>query len=211
MGADFGHLADEVADLDLGGANFLHVDVMDGQFVPNITFGAVVIRCLRKLTQLPLDVHMMVVEPERHLKAIAEAGADIITVHCEATRHLQRTLSEIRKLGRKAGVALNPSTPPSVLEYIMGDIDVVVVMTVNPGFIGQSFLSGVLPKITEVRRMVEQRGLDIRIQVDGGVNQATAASVVSAGGDRLVAGAAIFDSKDRKEAIKRLRDAAQSA
>jgi ribulose-phosphate 3-epimerase len=158
---------------------------------------------------MPVDVHMMVLEPERHLRAVADAGADIITVHAEATTHLQRTLSDIRNLGKKAGVALNPSSSPSVLEYILADIDVVLVMTVNPGFSGQSCLPHIVPKISAVRRMVQQSGFDIRIQVDGGINANTAASVVRAGADILVAGAAIFDNGDRCDAIKHLRDAAQ--
>ena len=211
LGADFGHLADEVAALGEGGADLIHVDMMDGRFVPNLTFGAVIIRQIRRTTQLPIEVHMMVLEPERHLSVVADAGADIITVHAEATIHLQRTLSEIRNLGRKAGVALNPSTSPSVLEYILADIDVVLVMTVNPGFSGQSHLPHVVPKISSVRQMVQQSGFDIRIQVDGGINPKTAAGVVRAGAETLVAGAAIFDCSDRHDAIRQLRDAAQLA
>jgi ribulose-phosphate 3-epimerase len=153
---------------------------------------------------------MMVQEPERHLKAMADAGADIITVHAEATIHLQRTLREIRDLGKRAGVALNPSTSPSVLEYILSDVDVVLIMTVNPGFLGQSFLPGIVPKIRDVRRVVQQSGFDIRVQVDGGVNQSSIASVVRAGTDTVVAGAAVFGETDRGAAIRRLREAAVS-
>jgi ribulose-phosphate 3-epimerase len=211
LGADFGHLANEVAALSEGGADLVHVDMMDGRFVPNLTFGAVIIRQIRRTTQLPVDVHMMVLEPERHLRAVAEAGADIITVHAEATTHLQRTLSEIRNLGKKAGVALNPSTSPSVLEYILADIDVVLVMTVNPGFSGQSCLPHIVPKISSVHQMIRQCGFDIRIHVDGGINPKTAASVVRAGAETLVAGAAIFEASDRRDAIRQLRDAAQMA
>jgi ribulose-phosphate 3-epimerase len=207
--ADFGHLADEVVALGEGGADLIHVDVMDGRFVPNLTFGAVVIRQLRRSTQLPVDVHLMVLEPERHLRAVAGAGADIITVHAEATTHLQRTLTEIRDLGKKAGVALNPSTSPSVLEYVLADIDVILVMTVNPGFSGQSCLPHIVPKISSVRQMVQQSGFDIRVQVDGGINPSTAAGAVRAGADILVAGAAIFGSSDRRDAIRQLRNAAQ--
>ena len=210
LGADFGHLADELADIAAGGADLVHVDIMDGRFVPNITFGPVIVRHLRKLTELPLDVHMMVVEPERHLRAIAEAGADMITVHCEATVHLQRTLSDIRALGKKVGVALNPSTPTSALEYILADVDLILVMTVNPGFMGQLFLPHVVPKITEIRQMVKERGFDIRIEVDGGISAETAPVVSRAGAEILVAGAAIFNQHDRHEAIGRLRAAAQS-
>jgi ribulose-phosphate 3-epimerase len=209
LGADFGHLAEEVANVAAGGADFLHVDVMDGRFVPNITFGPVIVGHLRKLTDLPLDVHMMVLEPERHLRAIAQAGADIISVHCEATVHLQRTLSDIRALGKKAGVALNPSTPASALEYILADVDLILIMTVNPGFMGQSFLPRIVPKIAEVRRMVKECGLDIRVEVDGGINPSTAPAVSRAGAEILVAGAAIFDDVDRRAAIGRLRAAAQ--
>jgi len=183
--------------------------MMDGRFVPNLTFGAVIIRQIRRTTQLPVDVHMMVLEPERHLHVVADAGADIITVHAEATTHLQRTLSEIRNLGKKAGVALNPSTSPSVLEYVLADIDVILVMTVNPGFLGQSCLPYIVPKISSVRQMVQQSGFDIRIQVDGGINPKTAAGVVRAGAETLVAGAAIFDCNDRRDAIRQLRNAAQ--
>ncbi len=209
LGADFGHLAEEIANLTASGADLLHVDVMDGRFVPNITFGPVIVRQLRKLTELPLDVHMMVEEPERHLRAIAEAGADTITVHCEATVHLQRTLSDIRALGKKAGVALNPSTPASVLEYILADVDLILVMTVNPGFMGQPFLPRVVPKIAEVRRMVKECGFDIRVEVDGGISSKTAPIVSRAGAEIIVAGAAIFDEVDRRGAIARLRAAAQ--
>ena len=211
LGADFGHLADEVTALCEGGADLIHVDMMDGRFVPNLTFGAVIIRQIRRTTQLPVDVHMMVLEPERHLHVVADAGADIITVHAEATAHLQRTLSEIRNLGKRAGVALNPSTSPSVLEYVLADIDVVLIMTVNPGFSGQSFLPHIVPKISSVRQMVQEGGFDIRIHVDGGINPKTAAGVVRAGAETLVAGTAIIDCSDRRAAIRQLRDAAQLA
>jgi ribulose-phosphate 3-epimerase len=210
FGADFGHLADDIAAVTGGSADLLHVDVMDGRFVPNITFGPVVLRHLRALTHLPLDVHLMVFEPERHLHAVAQAGADIITVHCEATVHLQRTLSDIRALGKRAGVALNPSTPASALEYVLPDVDLILVMTVNPGFLGQSCLRHIVPKIAQVRQMVQASGLDIRVEVDGGINPETAPLVVRAGADILVAGAAVFDTPDRAAAIARLRAAAQS-
>lgn len=207
MGADFGHLADAVAEIREGGADIIHVDVMDGRYVPDITFGPMVVRHLRRLTELPLDVHMMVVEPERHVRAMAEAGASSITVHAEASVHLQRTLSEIRALGKKAGVALNPGTPASSLQYVLHDVDLVLVMTVNPGYLGQSFLPHVVPKITEVRRMVEAQNLDVCIAVDGGIGPKTAGAVVRAGAELLVAGSAVFNHADKRQAIQEIREA----
>lgn len=205
LAADFGRLAEEVLDVERAGADLIHVDVMDGNFVPNLTVGVDILRAVRRATSLPLDVHMMAIEPERHIAAFADAGADIITVHAEATVHLQRTLHEIRKRGKRAGVALNPHTPESVLRYVLADIDLILVMSVNPGYTGQVFLPQVLPKIAAVRGLVQTSGFDIRIEVDGGIGPETVALVTHEGADVLVAGAAVYRSSNRREAIERLR------
>jgi ribulose-phosphate 3-epimerase len=208
LSADLGKLADEVREVEAAGADWIHVDVMDGRFVPNITLGPVVVAPLRKVTRLPLDVHLMIVEPERYVEAFAAAGADVISVHVEACTHLQRTLAEIRRLGKRAGVVLNPHTPESAIEYVLGDVDLVLVMSVNPGFGGQEFLPAVLPKITALRRRIEHTGRAIDLAVDGGVTPATAGSVVRAGANVLVAGSAVFGRPDRGAAIAELRRAA---
>ena len=205
LAADLGRLADEIADVATGGADLIHVDVMDGNFVPNLSLGPDIVRSIRKATTLPIDVHMMVMDPERHIGAFAAAGADIITVHVEATTHLQRTLLVIRQLGKRAGVALNPHTSESALQYVLSDIDLILVMTVNPGFSGQAFLPGVLPKISNVRRLVSESNQDISIEVDGGISPQTAPAVASAGADILVAGAAIYTTRDRRKAIESIR------
>jgi ribulose-phosphate 3-epimerase len=209
LSADLGRLADEIADVERAGADWIHVDVMDGRFVPNITLGPVVVRAARAATRLPLDVHLMIVEPERYLEAFAEAGADVISVHVEACVHLQRTLAEIRRLGKRAGVVLNPHTPESSVSYVLGDVDLVLVMSVNPGFGGQSFLPAVLPKIAALRAMIDARGLEIDLEVDGGVAPETAKRVVDAGARVLVAGSAVFGHGDRRASIAALRAAAR--
>jgi ribulose-phosphate 3-epimerase len=208
LGADLGRLAEEVAQVEAAGADWIHVDVMDGCFVPNITFGPAIVEHVRKLTKLPIDVHLMIVEPERHLGAFAKAGADVLSVHVEACRHLQRTLSHIRELGKRAGAVLNPHTSEDSLRYVMPDLDLVLVMTVNPGFGGQAFLPGVVPKIRRVRELIDASGYAIDLEVDGGVAPATAKEVVDAGARVLVAGNAIFGARDRAAALGALRAAA---
>ncbi len=207
LSADIARLGDEVADVERAGADWIHVDVMDGRFVPNITLGPLVVSALRKVTQLPLDVHLMIVEPERYVEAFASAGADTISVHVEASPHLQRTLAEIRRLGKRAGAVLNPHTPEGSLEYVLDDLDLILVMSVNPGFGGQAFLPSVLPKIERLRQLVEARGLSIDIEVDGGVTADTAPRVVAAGANALVAGSAVFGRPDRAAAINAIRAA----
>ena len=208
LSADLGRLADEIHDAEVGGADWIHVDVMDGRFVPNITLGPIVVSAARRATKLPLDVHLMIVEPERYLEDFAEAGADVISVHEEASIHLQRTLSRIRALGKRAGVVLNPHTPEVALDYVLEDVDVILVMSVNPGFGGQSFLPSQLRKLAALRKKIDERGLAIDLEVDGGVTPATARQVVDAGARVLVAGSAVFGKPDRARAIADLRAAA---
>jgi ribulose-phosphate 3-epimerase len=207
LSADFARLGDEIADVERGGADWIHVDVMDGHFVPNITLGPLVVEAIRPHTKLPLDVHLMIEEPDRYIPAFAQAGADLISVHVEACRHLHRTLHLIKEQGVKAGVVLNPATPLATIEHVLDKaLDLVLLMTVNPGFGGQKFISAVLPKIRSLRAMADQRGLGgLHIEVDGGVNETTAPLVAEAGADVLVAGNAVFAEPDRAEAIHRLR------
>jgi ribulose-phosphate 3-epimerase len=205
LSADFGRLAAEVQAVERAGADWIHVDVMDGRFVPNITIGPVVVAAVRKATKLPIDVHLMIVEPERYVEDFAHAGADILSVHVETSNHLARTLQHIRSLGKKAGVVLNPHTPPDSVEYVLERTDLILVMSVNPGFGGQAFMPEVLPKLRAIRKMIDARGLDIELEVDGGVAPGTAAKVVEAGARVLVAGSAIYGHPDYAASMAALR------
>ena len=209
LSADFARLGDEAAALEKAGADWIHVDVMDGRFVPNITLGPVVVKALRKVTKLPLDVHLMIVEPERFVDAFAEAGADTITLHVEACTHLHRTLCHIRSLGKRAGVTLNPSTPESALAYVMEVVDQVLVMSVNPGFGGQSFIREMLPKVAAIRKMIDATGRVIDLEIDGGITKETAPQAIAAGARVLVAGNAVFNTQDYAQAILALRGQAR--
>lgn len=205
LSADFARLGADVATVAT--ADWLHVDVMDGRFVPNITIGPLVVRALKAVTDMPLDCHLMIVEPDRYVPAFAEAGAHVITVHAEACPHLDRTVQLIRSLGCKAGVALNPHTPETVLDYVLDELDLVLVMSVNPGFGGQSLIDRVFPKIERIRDTIDDRGLETLIEVDGGVKAHNAWRFVDAGVDVLVSGSGVFGASDRAAAIAALRAA----
>ena len=207
LSADFAALGDDIRRVEAGGADQLHVDVMDGRFVPNLTIGPVVVAAIRKRTRLPLDVHLMIVEPERYVPEFVAAGADLVTVHAEACPHLSRTLAQIRELGARAGVALNPATPPDVLRYVLDDLDLVLVMSVNPGFGGQAFIPSAHRKIRDVKALVGDRSVEV--SVDGGVKVDLAKSLVLDGATTLVAGSAIFGAADPAAAVRALRDAAR--
>ncbi|WP_099363048.1 ribulose-phosphate 3-epimerase [Fredinandcohnia onubensis] len=206
LSADFAKLGEEIRDVENGGADYIHVDVMDGHFVPNITIGPLIVEAIRPITKLPLDVHLMIENPDQYISAFANAGADIITVHVEACPHLHRTIQLIKSHGVKAGVVLNPATPVDTIKHIIEDIDLVLLMTVNPGFGGQKFIHSVLPKIEEVARMVKEKNLNVEIEVDGGVNEETARLCVEAGANVLVAGSAVYNQVDRKAAIEKIRN-----
>lgn len=205
LSADFSRLGEEIRAIEAGGADYVHVDVMDGHFVPNITIGPLVVAAARKVTSLPLDVHLMIENPDRYIPAFAEAGADILTVHQETVPHLHRTVQLIRSLGKKAGVSINPATPVSALDLILDDLDLVLVMSVNPGFGGQSFIPFCLGKIAALRRMIEERGLNVELEVDGGVKTDNIGRIVAAGADVLVAGSAVFGTDDYRETIATLK------
>ena len=206
LSADFAHLGEQVAEATRAGADYIHVDIMDGHFVPPITIGAPVVAAIRSCTDLPLDVHLMIEAPEHQIKQFADAGADIITVHIEACPHIHRVLQTIKGLGVKAGVSLNPGTPIDTLNEILASLDLVLVMTVNPGFGGQTFIEGMLDKIASLRAELDRRGLAAELEVDGGVNAEVAPRVVQAGGRVLVAGAAVFNSGQTvAEALAKIR------
>lgn len=203
LSADFAKLGSEINEVAAGGADLIHVDVMDGHFVPNITIGPLIVDAIRPHTALPLDVHLMIEQPEKYVADFVKAGADIITVHQEAAVHLHRVVHQIKELGVKVGVALNPSTPIHTLEHIITDLDMVVLMTVNPGFGGQKFITTVLNKIAQLRQWTTELGLNyFDIEIDGGINTDTAKEVVDAGANILVAGSAVFGKEDRKQAIQ---------
>ncbi len=203
LSADFTRLGEEVRAVDEAGADYIHIDVMDGHFVPNLTFGPPVIGALRSVTDKPFDVHLMIDPAQPYLRQYAEAGADIITVHAEADTHLHRSLQVIRDLGKKAGVSLNPSTPETVIEYVLDSVDLILVMSVNPGFSGQAFLPSQLRKISRIREMIGDR--DIELEVDGGVNPSNVATVIAAGATAVVAGSAVFNGVDYTASIAALR------
>jgi ribulose-phosphate 3-epimerase len=199
LSADFGHLAEQVHLAEEAGVDWIHVDVMDGHFVPNITIGPDVTRALKKATKLPLDVHLMISNPERYVKDFVDAGADWLAIHVEATVHLERLIQNIKELGAKAAVTLNPATPLDQLEYVLSEVDMVLLMTVNPGFSGQKFIRGVLPKIRRLRQMIDERKLPALIEVDGGVSTQTVGDIVAAGADVLVSGSGIFGKGPESE------------
>jgi ribulose-phosphate 3-epimerase len=208
LSADLGKLAAEIAEVEAGGADYIHVDVMDGHFVPNITWGAPIVAAAKKACSLPIDVHLMIENPDRYVESFAEAGADLIGIHIEADFHAQRTLTHIRSLGKKACITLNPQTPVESIEYVLDAVDQVLLMSVNPGFGGQKFLPLVLDKIERLRKRIEVRGLEVDIEVDGGISEQTAGAVVQAGANVLVAGAAVFGHPDRKARMDAIRRAA---
>ena len=211
LSADFGRLAEEVRAVDAAGADWIHVDVMDGRFVPNITIGPLVVEAVRRVTKLPIDAHLMIVEPERYVEAFAKAGADLVSVHAEVSPHLHRTLQAIRGAGARPAVALNPSTPLSAVEWVLSDCEMVLIMTVNPGFGGQRYIPACTEKVRQLRALADARGLALDIEVDGGIKADTVAEVAAAGANVFVAGTAVFGAKDYAAAIRGIREGAARA
>ncbi len=207
LSADFSRLGDEIRAVEAAGADIIHVDVMDGHFVPNITIGPLIVEAVRRSTKLPLDVHLMITNPELYIADFAKAGADYLAVHAETAFHLHRLIQAIKEHNVKAAVALNPATPLSVLDHILPDLDMVVIMSVNPGFGGQSFIPSVMEKIRQLRKRIDEAGLHIEIEVDGGVKPSNAAEIAAAGADILVAGSAVYGAKDYAAAIKAIKGA----
>lgn len=211
LSADFARLGEQVAEATQAGADYIHVDVMDGHFVPNLTAGPIMVEAIKPWTHLPLDVHLMIEEPDRLIPRFAQAGASILTVHPETCPHLNRVVHQIKDLNVRAGVALNPSTPLTMIEDIIPDLDLVLVMTVNPGFGGQSFIEGMVDKIVRLRRMLDERNLKVELEVDGGISAKTAPVVVKAGARVLVAGSAVFNKKESvKEALGRIKESVKA-
>ena len=206
LSADFSRLGEEVQAVDLAGADWIHVDVMDGHFVPNITIGPLIVKAARKMTEKPLDVHLMIENPDRYVEDFVKAGADLISVHVEACPHLHRSLQLIRQLGAHVGVALNPHTPLSSIEHVLEDVDLVLLMTVNPGFGGQTFISSVMEKIQQLRVLIDKRNLPIWIEVDGGIKQSNISDVARAGAQVFVSGSGIFNTKDYSKTISSMRE-----
>lgn len=211
LAADFGKLVEEVKDVEAAGADLIHVDVMDGHFVPNISFGSIAMDAIRPHTDVPLDVHLMIENPDQYIEQFAKAGAAYITVHVEACRHLHRTIQLIRSFGVKPGVVLNPHTPIETIKHVLEDVDIVLFMTVNPGFGGQKFISSVVPKIEELSTIIQERHLDVAIEVDGGVNEETIVPCAKAGATIFVAGSAIFGKEDRHAALQAIKEAGENA
>jgi len=205
LSADFSQLANEIIKIEKAGADWVHIDVMDGHFVPNLTFGPPVVAAIRKVTKLPFDVHLMVTNPQDLIEPFIKAGADIITVHAETAPHLHRLIQTIKEYGKKAGVSLNPSTPLAVVKEVLDDLDMVLIMSVNPGYGGQKFIPGAIDKVRRLRAKIEQRKLTIDIEVDGGINASTARQVIAAGANILVAGSAVYGAPDMTQAIKDIR------